>query len=99
MQGNLSLMAETSGVEKNKGRRGCGYENFPSNKLCVTVPKHSVTVPFCGFLTFLIAKVVKVERGWYHDFLSEVFCLTAAQFFQEDPRGVSLISGNEKFDA
>ena len=30
----------------SKGRRGGGSENFPSNKFCLTVPKHSVTEPF-----------------------------------------------------
>ena len=30
----------------NRGKRGGGYENFLSKRLCLTVPKHSVTEPF-----------------------------------------------------
>ena len=71
------------------------YQDFPSKKLCLTVPKISVKESFTVALLLDIEKIC-IRVGEYQYFLSKFFRLTVPKIFVRESVTVALFSGSEK---
>ena len=71
-------------------KRGGGYQDFPSNFFCLTVPKNSVGEPFSVSLISGVEKYCASE-GYVTIFLRIVFCLTVPKNSVEESFSLSII--------
>ena len=78
-------VSSNSGIEK-VWIRGGEYQDFPSDIICLTVPRTFVRESFIVLLFSGIEKTFASEAYvTIFDFLSKSFCLTVPKFFVGEP--------------
>ena len=91
------MFKKNSGSKKLMDEKGEGdYLNFPSKKICLTVPKHFVEEPLCAVFQIISGgeKFYGRERGGEITKLSvEIFCLKVPKHFVGEAFSLSLVPG------
>ena len=85
MNPSVLYFRKISVVKRFMVMRGVEYQDFPSKKFCLTVPRNFVGRPFSVSLLSGAEKVWIRERGEYQGFLSKIFCLRVPKFFVGEP--------------
>ena len=90
-------VSQASSIEKIFEKRG--YVTIFCRFFCLAVPKNFIGETLLRFTKLLVSKKFVDMWGWseYHNFLSNLFRLTAPNNFIKKPSTVALVLGIENF--
>ena len=68
-------------AKKLKEEWGGDYQDFPSKRFCLTVPKKIHRGTLCFFVSFGYRKMLEIRKRVIHVFRSKTFCLRVPKNF------------------